>query len=131
MGKAEVEAFLTHLAVEQNVVPATQIQALQALLFQYRDVLELPHHWRHQGITRQENLTAADRADCTRGPDSAETSHRHPLPGRLAALRQRSRVNEHLSLRVKDIDFESRDLILWSTNAPCSKTSGTPAPWIL
>ena len=40
MGKGEVRTFLTYLAVEQNVAPSTQNQALQALLFQYRDVPE-------------------------------------------------------------------------------------------
>jgi hypothetical protein len=39
MGKAEVEQFLTALAVERHVSAATQNQALHALLFLYRDVL--------------------------------------------------------------------------------------------
>jgi len=39
MGAAEVEAFLTHLAVYQNVAPSTQNQALSALLFLYKEVL--------------------------------------------------------------------------------------------
>ena len=42
MGAAEVEAFLTHLAVNRNVSAATQNQALNALVFLYREVLELP-----------------------------------------------------------------------------------------
>ncbi len=37
MGAAEVEAFLTHLAVERNVAASTQNQALAALLFPYFD----------------------------------------------------------------------------------------------
>jgi len=41
-GKAKVEAFLTHLAVVGKVSPATQNQALQALLFLYGRVLEQP-----------------------------------------------------------------------------------------
>lgn len=45
MGAAEVEAFLTHLAVKENVAASTQNQALSALLFLYREVLrqELDH----------------------------------------------------------------------------------------
>lgn len=39
MGAAEVEAFLTHLAVEGRVAAATQNQALSALLFLCREVL--------------------------------------------------------------------------------------------
>ncbi len=41
MGKAEIEAFLTHLAVEGQVAASTQNQALSALLFLYREVLKL------------------------------------------------------------------------------------------
>ena len=39
MGVPEIEAFLTHLAVGQNVSASTQNQALSALLFLYRQVL--------------------------------------------------------------------------------------------
>ena len=39
MGKAEVESFLTALAVERNVAAATQGQALAAILFLYQEVL--------------------------------------------------------------------------------------------
>ncbi len=39
MGDAEVEAFLTYLAVDGQVAASTQNQALNALLFLYRNVL--------------------------------------------------------------------------------------------
>jgi site-specific recombinase XerD len=42
LGSAEIEAFLTHLAVDQQVAASTQNQALSALLFWYRDVLKTP-----------------------------------------------------------------------------------------
>ncbi len=41
MGRAEVNAFLSHLAVELQVSPSTQNQALAALLFLYRELLEM------------------------------------------------------------------------------------------
>jgi len=41
MGRAEIEAFLTDLAVPQQVATSTQNQALNALLFLYREVLNL------------------------------------------------------------------------------------------
>lgn len=41
MGKPELKAFLTHLAVEGQVVASTQNQALSALLFLYREILEI------------------------------------------------------------------------------------------
>ena len=40
MGSVEVNAFLTHLAVEGRVSASTQNQALSALLFLYRELLE-------------------------------------------------------------------------------------------
>ena len=42
MGASEVKTFLEHLAVERNVAAATQNQALNALVFLYRHVLEQP-----------------------------------------------------------------------------------------
>ena len=41
MGRSEIEAFLTHLAVNRNVAASTQNQAFNALLFLYKEVLEL------------------------------------------------------------------------------------------
>ena len=42
MGVPEIEAFLTHLAVQEHVAASTQNKALSALLFLYREVLFLP-----------------------------------------------------------------------------------------
>lgn len=41
MGKREIEAFLSHLAINRNVAPSTQNQAFNALLFLYDQVLEI------------------------------------------------------------------------------------------
>ena len=41
MGIPEIEAFLTHLAVEGNVAASTQNQAFNAILFLYEKVLEI------------------------------------------------------------------------------------------
>jgi integrase len=40
MGSAEIEAFLTYLAVKENVAASTQNQALHAILFLYKEVLK-------------------------------------------------------------------------------------------
>ena len=45
MGKSEVEAFLTHLAVSGNVAAPTQNQALSAVLFLYKAVLGQELGW--------------------------------------------------------------------------------------
>jgi integron integrase len=54
MGPTEVEAFLSHLAVSDKVAAATQNQALQALLFLYRQVLDIELPW-------LDNVTRATR----------------------------------------------------------------------
>ena len=41
MGPAEIEALLTHLAIASNVARSTQNQAFNALLFLYREVLDI------------------------------------------------------------------------------------------
>jgi integron integrase len=51
MGSTEVEAFLTYLAVEAKVSASTQNQALQALLFLYRQVLDIELPWL-ENVTR-------------------------------------------------------------------------------
>ena len=45
LGIAEMNAFLTHLAVDRKVSASTQDQALAALLFLYRQVLEIRIDW--------------------------------------------------------------------------------------
>ena len=42
MGEREIEQFLSYLAVQRNVAPSTQNQALNAIVFLYRHVLEMP-----------------------------------------------------------------------------------------
>ena len=44
MGDPEVEAFLTHLAIKENVAVSTQNQVPSALLFLYREVLPRLHY---------------------------------------------------------------------------------------
>ena len=45
LGAADVEAFLSHLAVDRKVAASTQNQALNALLFLYKGVLEVDLPW--------------------------------------------------------------------------------------
>jgi integron integrase len=110
MGKVEVEAFLTNLAVEQNVAPSTQNQALQALLFLYRDVLGCP-------ITG--DIKALRAKETRRLPTVLTTQEVRTVLKYLTGVNHLValllygsglRVNECLSLRVKDIDFESREI---------------------
>ncbi len=100
MGAAEVEAFLTHLAVEQHVSASTQNQAFSALLFMYREVLHKESRHIPAVLTKDEVRQVI-----------AQLSGVHQLQARLlygAGLR----LLECLRLRVKDIDFERRAIIV-------------------
>ena len=55
MKKAEIEAFLTHLAVDRKVSPTTQNQAFSAILFLYKEVLgEDISSWNIQALRAKE-----------------------------------------------------------------------------
>jgi integron integrase len=110
MGAAEVEAFLTSLAVERQVAAATQKQALAALLFLYREVLELDLPWL-DGITRAKQRVRVPvvltQTEVKRLLDLMEGT-----PGLMARLLYGSgmRLMEGVRLRVKDIDFERHEI---------------------
>jgi integron integrase len=112
MGAAEVEAFLTHLAVDGGVAAATQNQAKSALLFLYREVLGVELPWLD-------------------GVESAKTSRRVPVVltaeettrilARLTGVHRLvgallygtgMRIMEGLRLRVKDVDFGRNAIVI-------------------
>jgi len=114
MGQAEVEAFLTMLANERQVAPATHRQALNALLFVYRQVLDQDLPWM-QSIGRPPErkripvvLTQAETQSVLALVDGAE--------GLLARLLYGTgmRLAEGLALRVKDIEFERHAIVVRS-----------------
>ena len=59
MGKSEMEAYLTHLAVDKKVSPSTQNQAFSALLFLYKEVLGVDvSEWKYKHCEhRRENIS--------------------------------------------------------------------------
>ena len=112
MGAVEVEAFLTHLAVEGNVAASTQNQARSALLFLYKEVLgsELP--WLN-------NVEQAKKP--RRLPTVLTEDEVREVLGRLdgvhwlvAALLYGAglRLMEALRLRVQDVDFKRREILV-------------------
>lgn len=52
MGEPEVVAFLNHLATERDVAASTQNQALNAILFLYKVVLDRPLEWLDDDLVR-------------------------------------------------------------------------------
>ncbi len=112
LGAPDVEAFLTHLAVERTVAAATQNQAKSALLFLYREVLGTELPW----LDHVEKAKTAARLPVvlTRDEVSQVLSRlhgTHRLLGRVlygAGLR----IMEGVRLRVKDVDFARHEIVV-------------------
>ncbi len=109
MGDAEITAFLTSLAVEGHVASSTQNQALAALLFLYRDVLQrqvgdLNAVRARRPVRVPLVLSREEVQQLLAALDAWPTSEPYSLMARLmygAGLR----VMECCRLRVKDIDL--------------------------
>ena len=112
LGPAEVAAFLTHLAVQRQVSASTQAQARSALLFLYRQVLGLQLPWLEEVVVAK----AARRLPVVLTPGEvrallAELSGTMGLVGGLL-YGTGMRLMEALRLRVKDVAFERRELVV-------------------
>ena len=109
MGVPEVEAFLTHLALERKVAASTQNQALSALLFLYREVLRQPLESVDAVRARKpERLpTVLTKSEALRVLNGMSG-----MPQLMGKLLYGSglRALECVRLRVKDLDFERRCL---------------------
>ena len=112
MGAPEVGAFLTYLAVKGRVSASTQNQALNALLFLYREVLERDLE-ELGGIVRARR-SALVPVVLTRAEVAAVLGHLDGVPWLAAALLYGGglRLNECLELRVKDVDVGSGQLTI-------------------
>ena len=112
MGASEVEAFLSWLANERRVAAATHKQALSALVFLYQRVLALDLPWLHE-IGRPKThvrlpvvLTVAEVAGVL-----SMLAGVHRLFAQLL-YGTGMRLTEGLQLRVKDVDFEHRTIVV-------------------
>jgi integron integrase len=112
LGAAEVEQFLTHLAVEGNVAASTQNQAKSALLFLYREVLETELPW----LDNVERARAPKRLPVvlTRDEVHAVLSRLSGTHWLIASLLYGAglRIMEALRLRVKDVDFARKEILV-------------------
>ena len=112
MGKAEVEAYLSHLAQDRNVAPATQNQALNAILFLYRKVLEVDLPWL-DNVIRAKSRTRVPVV-LTRSEVREVLAQLRSPNDLIVGLLYGSglRISEALRLRVKDVDFDRREIIV-------------------
>jgi integron integrase len=112
MGKDEMEAFLTHLAVERHVSASTQSQAKAALLFLYQRVLKQEVSWLKDVVTAKQPQHMP--TVLTKTEVNTLLSHLEGTSWLIASLLYGSglRVLEACRLRVLDLDFNMHQLIV-------------------
>lgn len=112
MGRAEIEAFLTHLAEKENVAASTQNQALSAILFLYRSVLDKPPKFPIDAIRarRSETVPTVLSREEARLVLSC-LSGQHLLMTELL-YGSGLRSAECVRLRVKDLDFALHQVVV-------------------
>ncbi len=126
MGGREVESFLSHLATHGKVAASTQRQALNALVFLYRDVLQTP----------LDRSIAPIRAKRKRHPPTvltesevervlAQMKGTHLLMAKLI-YGSGMRLMECIRLRIQDIDFGQRQLFIRSGKGGKDRTTFLP-----
>jgi integron integrase len=112
MGAPELTAFLTSLAVRRNVAPSTQNQALSALLFLYRRVFAVDLPWLDDVVRARKParlpvvLTPNEVRRLLDGLDGASRLMAATMYG------TGMRLLECCRLRVKDVDFERRHIVV-------------------
>lgn len=112
MNSPEIEAFLTWLAVEQTVAPSTQNQALSALLFLYRQVLQIELTGSIDAVRALKDKrlpTVLSKAEVQQVFE--QMSGIHQLMARLL-YGSGMRLMEGLRLRVKDVDFAQQQIVV-------------------
>jgi len=129
LGEAGINAFLSHLATDEDVSASTQNQALAALLFLYRIVLNIP-------VSELGNVIRAKKpvrlpVVMSREEVRRVLSHLEDDKHLAAALMYGTglRLSECLNLRVQDIDFDHSEILV--RNGKGAKDRVTMLPFSL
>lgn len=112
MGEAEVTTFLNHLSRERKVAASTQNQALSAILFLYKEALGRSLGWL-EGLEWARRPARVPTV-LTAGEVQRLLAHLEGTKWIMASLLYGAglRLRECLKLRIKDIDFEYRQIIV-------------------
>jgi integron integrase len=126
MGKAEVSAYLNHLAVNRQVAPSTHSQALSAILFLYREVLETPLPWLDELVRPKPSKhipVVLDQEEVVR-----LLAHTEGMPGLILRLLYGTgmRLMEGMRLRVKDLDIPRRTITVREGKGAKDRTTMIP-----
>src|SRR5262249_9499745 len=111
-GAAEINQFLTPLAVDDQVSASTRNQAFRALLFLFQKVLEVPLE-QLQGVARAERPRRLPVVR-TRPESKAVFAHLDGIPWLVCTLLYGAglRLPEALRLRVKELDFQKNEVLV-------------------
>ncbi|MBW1901965.1 MAG: integron integrase [Deltaproteobacteria bacterium] len=112
MGKAEIEAFLSYLALKCSVSPSTQNQAFNSIIFLYKHVIEkeLPNDIDAFRAKRPVKLPVVlSREETMRVIDAMIGIHQVMA---IVMYGSGLRVMECVRLRVKDVDFEMDQIVV-------------------
>lgn len=126
MGAEEVEAFLNFLVLERKVSAATQSQALNALVFLYKQVLQIDIGTMAnlRKATRYKNLpTVLSQAEV-----KSLLQRMKGRPAFMASLMYGTglRINELITLRVKDVDFAYKQITVRTTKSNHARVTVLP-----
>jgi integron integrase len=112
MGASEVTAFLTHLAVDRSVAPSTQAQAKSAILFLYRVVLNTALPWLDEVVSASNPRRLP--VVLTVPEVRSVLEQMNGSVGLVCALLYGTgmRLIEGLRLRVKDVEFTRREILV-------------------
>src|ERR1043166_6907935 len=126
MGAEEVNAFLSALALHDRVSASTQNQALGALLFLYRHVLQDPPPWLQDVVRAQRPV----HLPVVLTPDEVRMviDRMNGVARLVAQLLYGSglRLMEALTLRVKDVDFTRHQLMVRDTKGKRDRATMLP-----
>jgi integron integrase len=127
MGAVEVTGFLTSLAVEGRVAASTQNQALSALLFLYRDILEVDLPWLDDIVRAKRPVRLP--VVLTREEVRALLGRLEGTPRLMACLLYGAglRVLECCRLRVQDVDFATNQLVVRGGKGDKDRVTMLPA----
>ena len=112
LGETEVSAFLSHLAAERNVAAATQNLALASLLFLYKQVMGIELPWLDTMVRAKRPVRLP--VVLSPGEVAALLAQLDGVHGLMAGLLYGCglRLMECLRLRVKDVDFAYRQIVV-------------------
>jgi site-specific recombinase XerD len=127
LGTQGIAPFVNNLAVDCKVAASTQSQALNALLFLYRDVLEM-EVGHLDGLRRVQRLSRLPVV-LTVGEVRDTLTKMRGTPRLMAELLYGAglRVTECVTLRIKDLDFGARTITIRSGKGDKDRTTVLPA----